>query len=172
MLRRALAAVLLLSGVALSQENILIDHHRAIRMRDGVTLYADIYRPSKAGRFPTVVVSTPYGVQRESVGVHDNLIGLAKLGYAVVNTDCRGRYESEGAWDPFRAEGRDGYDVIEWAAKQPWSNGKVATQGGSYLGHVQWAAGSKSRRAWWPCSRRWHPPTCTRTGSRTAARSV
>ncbi|MCU0248416.1 MAG: CocE/NonD family hydrolase [Bryobacter sp.] len=54
--------------------------------------------------------------------------------------DTRGRYESEGKWDPFRAEAQDGYDTVEWAAKQPWSNGKVALQGGSYLGHVQWAA--------------------------------
>ena len=61
------------------------------------------------------------------------------MGYAVVNVDVRGRYESEGTWDPFRAEAKDGYDVVEWAAKQPWTNGKVATQGGSYLGHTQWA---------------------------------
>lgn len=139
----AAVAAGLLGGAQAATESILIDHHRAIRMRDGVTLYADVYRPSRAGRFPTVVVRTPYGVQRENVGVHDNLISLAKMGYAVVNTDCRGRYESEGSWDPFRSEGKDGYDVIEWAAKQPWSNGKVASQGGSYLGHVQWAAGSE-----------------------------
>jgi len=58
----------------------------------------------------------------------------------VVFADIRGRYESEGNWDPFRDESKDGYDVIEWAAAQPFSNGKVATQGGSYLGHNQWAA--------------------------------
>lgn len=121
-------------------ERILIDHHRAIPLRDGVTLYADVYRPARDGRFPTLVARTPYGVQRENVGVHDRLIMLARMGYAVVNVDVRGRYESEGVWDPFRSEGRDGYDVIEWAATQPWSTGKVASQGGSYLGHVQWAA--------------------------------
>ena len=137
---------LLLAQVIASQpapappERILIDHHRAVPMRDGVTLYADVYRPSRDGAFPTIVVRTPYGVQRENVGVHDRLISLARMGYAVVNTDVRGRYESEGAWDPFRSEGKDGHDVIEWASKQPWANGKVATQGGSYLGHVQWAA--------------------------------
>lgn len=134
---------LLLPLAAQDLEKILVDQHRPIRMRDGVTLYADVYRPARSGRFPTIVVRTPYGIQRESVGVHDNLIHLARLGYAVVNNDCRGRYESEGTWDPFRSEGKDGHDVIEWAAKQPWSNGKVATQGGSYLGHVQWAAGSE-----------------------------
>ena len=108
-------------------------------MRDGVTVFADVYRPSAEGKYPTIVIRTPYGVQRENSGIHDRLITLARSGYAIVNTDVRGRYESEGAWDPFRLEGKDGYDVVEWAAKQPWSTGKVATQGGSYLGHVQWA---------------------------------
>lgn len=139
--------LVLVTGMILAQattasqptERIRIDHHRAIPMRDGVVLYADVYRPERDGRFPTIVVRTPYGVQRENVGVHDRLIQLAKMGYAVVNTDVRGRYESDGAWDPFRFEAKDGYDVVEWAAKQAWSSGKVATQGGSYLGHVQWA---------------------------------
>ncbi len=131
--------MLLAQGAPAMTERILIDHHRAIRLRDGVTVYADVYRPARDGRVPAIVVRTPYGVQRENVGVHDRLIQLARMGYAVVNTDVRGRYESEGAWDPFRSEGRDGYDVVQWAAAQPWSTGKVATQGGSYLGHVQWA---------------------------------
>ena len=122
---------------------ILIDHHRAIPMRDGVTLYADVYRPAREGRYPTVVVRTPYGVQREGAGSHDRLVQLGRMGYAVVNVDTRGRFESDGIWDPFRTEGKDGYDVIEWAAKQPWSTGKVSSQGGSYLGHVQWAAASE-----------------------------
>lgn len=138
--RLALASLFVLPAVLAAQtERILIDHHRAIRLRDGVTLYADVYRPARDGKFPTIVVRTPYGVQREGVGVHDRLIALARSGYAVVNTDVRGRYESDGAWEPFRAEAKDGYDVIEWAAKEPWSTGRVATQGGSYLGHVQWA---------------------------------
>ena len=56
--------------------------------------------------------------------------------------DTRGRYQSEGTWEPFRNEAADGYDTIQWAAQQPWSNGKIATEGGSYLGHVQWRAAS------------------------------
>ena len=113
-------------------------------MRDGVKLYADVYRPAAAGRYPTLVIRTPYGTQRENSGIHGKLPRLAREGYAVVNQDVRGRYESEGQWDPFRFEAQDGYDTIEWAAKQPWSNGKVCTEGGSYLGHVQWAAASQS----------------------------
>jgi len=136
-----LIVAIALAGQELAAQTvpIQIDHHQAIPLRDGVMVFADVYRPSAAGRYPTIVVRTPYGVQRENVGVHDRLITLARSGYAVVNTDVRGRYESEGAGDPFRSEGKDGYDVVEWAGRQPWSSGKVAMQGGSYLGHVQWA---------------------------------
>jgi putative CocE/NonD family hydrolase len=111
-------------------------------MRDGVKLYGDLYRPARAGKFPVLIIRTPYGVQRD--GVHENLIKFAQHGYAVYVQDVRGRYESEGKWDPFRYEANDGYDTIEWAAKQPWSNGKVGLEGGSYLGHVQWRAATQS----------------------------
>ena len=111
-------------------------------MRDGVKLYGDLYRPARSGKFPVLIVRTPYGVQRE--GVHENMIKFAQHGYAVYVQDVRGRYESEGKWDPFRFEANDGFDTIEWAAKQPWSNGKVGLEGGSYLGHVQWRAATQS----------------------------
>ena len=61
-------------------------------------------------------------------------------GYAVVVQDVRGRYESAGTFDPYKHEGHDGYDTIEWIAAQPWSNGRVATAGLSYPGAVQWLA--------------------------------
>lgn len=111
-------------------------------MRDGVKLYGDVYRPAREGKYPVLVVRTPYGVQRD--GVHESAIWFAQNGYAVIVQDVRGRYESEGKWDPFRAEAKDGADTVQWAAKQPWSNGKVAMQGGSYLGHVQWRAATES----------------------------
>ena len=120
-------------------EEIKILRYQTIPMRDGVKLYGDVYLPRAEGRYPTLIVRTPYGVQRD--GAHEALIKFAQRGYAIVMNDTRGRYESEGKWEPFRNEDKDGYDVIQWASKQPWSNGKVATQGGSYLGHVQWAAG-------------------------------
>ncbi|MBM3762310.1 MAG: CocE/NonD family hydrolase [Acidobacteria bacterium] len=120
---------------------VRIERHKAIPMRDGVTIYGDVYRPAAEGKYPTIVVRTPYGVQRD--GVHETMTKFAQRGYSVLITDNRGRYESDGKWDPFRFEATDGYDVIEWAARQNFSNGKVATQGGSYLGHVQWAAASQ-----------------------------
>ncbi|MCC6395114.1 MAG: CocE/NonD family hydrolase [Bryobacterales bacterium] len=124
-------------GQAIS-ETIRVEGHVAVPMRDGVKLYADVYRPRREGRFPTIITRTPYGVQRD--GMHPAVIAFAQHGYAVVVQDVRGRYESEGAWDPFRNEANDGYDTVEWAARQPWSNGKVGMHGGSYLGHVQWQA--------------------------------
>jgi uncharacterized protein len=119
-------------------ETVRIVSNIPVPMRDGAKLYADLYRPAREGRFPVLVVRTPYGKQRE--GIHETKIQFAQRGYAVLVQDTRGRYESEGAWDPFRYEAQDGYDTVEWAARQPWSNGKVGMEGGSYLGNVQWQA--------------------------------
>jgi putative CocE/NonD family hydrolase len=138
-----IAALVLLAGWSLGfAEEIRIQRHLAAPMRDGVKLYGDLYRPAREGKFPVLIVRTPYGVQRD--GIHATLIKFAQQGYAVYVQDVRGRYESEGNWDPFRSEGPDGYDTIEWAAKQPWSNGKIGLEGGSYLGHVQWRAATQS----------------------------
>jgi putative CocE/NonD family hydrolase len=122
--------------------DIKIIRHVKIPMSDGVNLFADIYLPAAAGKYPTLITRTCYGVQRDAV--HEAMVKFAQHGYAVVNADVRGRYESEGVWEPFRTEAKDGYETIEWAAKQPFSNGRVATQGGSYLGHNQWAAASQA----------------------------
>ncbi len=127
--------------VQAQSHDIHILRHQAVPMNDGITLYADVYLPLPEARYPTLVVRTPYGVQRP--GMHQTMVKFAQHGYAVVLQDVRGRYESEGKWEPFRDEAKDGYETIEWAAVQSWSNGKVGTQGGSYLGHNQWAAASQ-----------------------------
>ncbi len=134
----ATSATLAQSGNAPPLNEIKIERYQPVPMRDGVKLYADVYRPKSDGRYPVLVVRTPYGVQRD--GVHETMMKFAGRSYAVVVQDVRGRYESEGKWDPFRYEAKDGFDTVQWAAEQPWSNGKVAMQGGSYLGHVQWRA--------------------------------
>ena len=122
------------------KEIIMIDAHVAIPMRDGVKLFGDVYRPKREGKFPAIIIRTPYGVQRD--GSHQAPTMFARQGYVAMMVDVRGRFESEGNWDPFRDEGNDGYDIIEWAAVQRWSNGRVGTSGGSYLGHNQWRAAS------------------------------
>ncbi|MBK9169207.1 MAG: CocE/NonD family hydrolase [Bryobacterales bacterium] len=123
-------------------ETITVHSNVAVSMRDGVTLFADVYRPARDGRFPVLIVRTPYGKQRDNI--HKNLVDFARRGYAVVSQDVRGRFESGGQWDPFRFDAQDGYDTVEWAAKQPWSNGKVGMFGGSYLGFVQWQAAAQT----------------------------
>ncbi|MBA2604955.1 MAG: CocE/NonD family hydrolase [Acidobacteria bacterium] len=110
-----------------------------IRMRDGVTLYADVFRPLGEGRYPVIVSRTPYSTER-TPSAYAAGVFFAQRGYVYVFQDVRGRHESEGAWDPFHHDEQDGYDTVAWAAKQPWSTGKIAMQGGSYLGQNQWRA--------------------------------
>ena len=103
-------------------------------MRDGVRLATNILLPEGKGPFPVILYRDPYvkeGVTR-SKGQ-----GLLDEGYAIVIQDVRGRFKSEGVWDPFRNEARDGHDTLEWVGKQPWCNGKIGLAGGSYLGFTQ-----------------------------------
>lgn len=119
--------------------DIVIENRVAVPMRDGVNLYADVYRPQKEGKYPVLVSRTPYSTERYP-SAYAAAVFFARRGYAYVFQDVRGRHESEGKWDAYRDNIDDGYDTVEWAAKQSWSNGKVGMHGGSYLGHVQWHA--------------------------------
>ncbi|HRC76806.1 MAG TPA: CocE/NonD family hydrolase, partial [Kouleothrix sp.] len=115
---------------------VQIDFDIRVAMRDGVALSADAYRPRAEGRFPAVLLRTPY------LKNGDGALALgrffAERGYALVYQDVRGRGDSDGAFVPYRNDGRDGYDTIEWLAAQPWCDGNVGTMGGSYLGRIQW----------------------------------
>ncbi|HTZ31371.1 MAG TPA: CocE/NonD family hydrolase [Methylomirabilota bacterium] len=115
----------------------------AVAMRDGVVLRADVWLPKADGKFPTLVYRTPYGKQN-APKEWTTFDAAVKHGYAVVIEDVRGRYASEGAFQPYQNEGKDGYDTIEWAAKQTWSDGNVGTFGLSYPGAVQWLAAIES----------------------------
>jgi putative CocE/NonD family hydrolase len=121
------------------RNDITVTNRVAVPMRDGVILYADVFRPVGEGKHPVLVSRTPYSTERYPRSFR-SAVYFARRGYAYVFQDTRGRHESEGKWEPFRNDIEDGYDTIEWAASQPWSNGKVGMQGGSYLGHVQWRA--------------------------------
>jgi len=110
-----------------------------VPMRDGTVLRADVWLPGKQGRFPTLVYRTPYG-KEDAPKEWTTFQKLPQRGYAVVIQDVRGRYASDGEFVPYQNEGKDGYDTIEWAARQPWSDGKVGTFGLSYPGAVQWLA--------------------------------
>ena len=134
---RLLAAALLIGPVAASAQAV----NRfgvPIPMRDGVRLVANLWIPAGTGRFPAILLRTPYD-KTAQFGRY-RLVNYLKAGYAVVVQDTRGRGDSEGGFDFYFPEGRDGFDTIEWIAAQPWSNGRVGTDGGSYLGTVQWLA--------------------------------
>jgi hypothetical protein len=106
-----------------------------IPMRDGITLAADLVLGSD-GPVPAVVMRTPYG--RGGERATQRADAFATGGYAAVWVDVRGRGDSDGRFEPYRNDGIDGVDVIEWADAQPWCNGQVATFGGSYPGRIQW----------------------------------
>ncbi len=121
----------------------LVERDRLVPMRDGVVLRADLWRPAGPGPFPVLVYRTPYD-KRKAPEDYTTVRRAVARGYAVVVQDVRGRYASAGGFDPYRHEGRDGYDTIEWAAAQPWSSGRVGTFGLSYPAAVQWLAAVES----------------------------
>jgi len=110
-----------------------------VPMRDGVKLVATIVLPEKEGKYPTILTRTAYN----RLGLWWDGVQFAKHGYAYVTQDCRGRFDSAGDWYPFTAEARDGYDMVEWIARQPWSNGKVGMYGASYLAATQFLAATE-----------------------------
>jgi putative CocE/NonD family hydrolase len=107
-----------------------------VPMRDGVKLSTDLYLPAGAEKAPGILIRTPYKKELEELQGRY----YARRGYVVAVQDARGRFASEGQWEPFVNEAKDGYDAIEWMARQPWSNGRVGMIGASYLGWVQWWA--------------------------------
>jgi len=121
----------------------LTDKNVPVRMRDGVILRADVLRPRNGGPFPALVYRTPYS-KESALRDYTTFRRAVKRGYAVVVQDVRGRYASGGEFRPYQNEGHDGYDTIEWTARQPWSNGAVGTFGLSYPGAVQWLAAVES----------------------------
>ena len=145
---------------------IVLDKDVAVTLRDGVTIYVDVFRPAGTGKVPAIVAWSPYGKSRgndpvfvqlfELLGMDTAAVsGLMKFegpdpafwcarGYAVCNPDPRGSYNSEGdirVWS--RYEGEDFHDLIEWLGVQDWCNGRVGTSGNSYLAISQWFAAAE-----------------------------
>ncbi len=117
----------------------VVERDVVVPMRDGIKLRADILRPRGNAKVPVLVYRTPYGKEPAQKD-YTTFVHAVERGYTVVIQDVRGRYASAGVFRPYQSEGADGYDTIEWAARQRWSNGKVGTFGLSYPGAVQWLA--------------------------------
>lgn len=111
-------------------------------MRDGVRLATDVYLPAEGGKpatgpFPLILERTPYDkTSLQNVSVATGRY-YARRGYAVAIQDVRGRHRSEGEFYAFADEGPDGFDAVEWLAKQSWCNGRVGTMGCSYCASDQ-----------------------------------
>jgi uncharacterized protein len=123
-----------------SPTRLVVERNVQIPMRDGVKLAADVYRPASAERVPVLLQRTPYG---KGFAGTSFALWAAESGYAAVIQDTRGRWASDGDSYPFIREMDDGYDTVEWAGSQPWSNGRVGMHGESYLGYTQYAAASR-----------------------------
>ena len=141
MSRAALLPLLLLFSAsnvmaqATSADGLDIESAVRVPLRDGVKLHGNIYFPAgpRTPR-PVILAMTPYMADR----YHIYATRIAKRGYVVAVLDVRGRGGSDGVFSPFEQEAKDGYDAVEWLAKQPWSNGKIGMMGGSYGGFNQW----------------------------------
>lgn len=123
-------------SIAADEYAVTFESNVAVKMRDGVTLRADVYRPKADGTFPVLLQRTPYNKGGE-VGFG---LTAAARGYVVIIQDVRGRYASEGEWYTFKHESDDGYDTVEWAAALPYADGRVGMFGGSYVGATQMLA--------------------------------
>jgi putative CocE/NonD family hydrolase len=124
-------------------------HTEMVAMRDGAKLATDIYQPDATGKHPVVITRTPYGAQpffgAPGSGCSSKIAPLqldvyVRGGYVAISQDVRGTSRSEGVFRPLLQERDDGYDLVEWAATQPWSDGHVSMVGGSYPGATQWQA--------------------------------
>ncbi len=119
---------------------VRLEESRMVPMRDGIRLSTDLYFPkNKEKKLPVILIRTPYNKKgyrdREK---REQAYMFASHGFVVAIQDCRGKYESEGIYSPPAGhEAEDGYDTVDWLAKQPWSNGKIGTYGCSYPAEVQ-----------------------------------
>ena len=141
----SMAALLVFTPPAIAQSSpaadpaaeyaVTVETNVRVKMRDGISLVADIYHPKAPGKFPVLLTRTPYNRRDSYTGMY-----LASRGYVAIQQDTRGRFDSEGEFYPFKNEMNDGYDTIEWAAALDYSNGMIGMYGGSYVGATQMLA--------------------------------
>jgi putative CocE/NonD family hydrolase len=136
----AACAALQLPAQGRSDDGVTVEKNVEARMRDGVILRADVYRPSAPGKYPVLLQRTPYAKYDE--GYTAGFRSLAAAGFAVIVQDTRGRYMSDGVAKP-HDEAEDGFDTVAWTRTLPYSNGRVGMWGGSYLATTQLLAATQ-----------------------------
>jgi len=124
-------------GLPAAKNKVAVERDLQVPMPDGTVLLADHYAPVGSGPFPTILVRSPYGRS----GFYGLIAGrlFAERGYHVLIQSCRGTFGSGGEFYPVRNEAADGRATIEWLAARDWFDGRLGTQGASYLGYTQWA---------------------------------
>jgi len=122
-----------------SKNDLIVQKNVMIQMSDGVKLATNISKPSAEGKYPVILVRTPYGKDHED----DFGFYWVEKGYVYIVQDCRGTNKSGGEWNPGVHEYQDGIDTRDWIIKQEWSNGKIGTSGGSYLGYTQFTGATE-----------------------------
>ena len=145
------------------EEGIICMQDVAVKMRDGVNIYVDIYKPAAEGKYPLIISWSFYGKRPFEGGNEWQIMGVppqtvsnmskfespdpgywCRRGYAVANVDPRGIGHSEGNFVQFGTQdGKDGYDFIEWAAEQDWCNGRCGLSGNSCVAMTQWRIASQ-----------------------------
>ncbi len=124
-------------------DGVTLERGVAFRLSDGTALRSDHYYPAAAGPHPTLLLRQPYGRDIASTVVYAHPVWFARRGYNVVIQDVRGRGGSEGAFYPFRHEGRDGAETIAWLRARPECNGRIGMYGFSYQGATQLLAAAE-----------------------------
>lgn len=131
-----------------SRHEVTVRRGLQIPMPDGINLVADHYAPKGDRLFPTILIRTPYG-RGQTVGVPglvSNFVAqrFAERGYNVIVQDVRGRFDSQGEFEPYVNEASDGRATLDWIENQTWFNGLLGMWGQSYVGYVQWAVASRA----------------------------
>jgi uncharacterized protein len=125
--------------VVLSRE-VHVEYDVEAPMRDGVVLRSTVYRPASPGRYPVLLNRTPYGRDSALDTMYFDPLRVVRHGYVVIRQDVRGRFSSDGEFEPSYQEATDGYDAVQWAAGLPCSDGTVGMWGRSYHAETQWRA--------------------------------
>lgn len=128
------------TGFPKPRYRVISERNVMVAMQDGTQLATDVYRPDSRWKFPVIIMRTPYGKDGSVHPYRQMAEVFASLGYVFLVQDVRGKGRSEGKFYPYAYEALDGHTTITWAGESPWSNGKVALVGFSYLGSCAWLA--------------------------------